>query len=274
MAEKQGNGNISGNVPSVLEASSVHFSYGKRTVLQDISFQLSKGETLGIIGPNGSGKSTLLKLLSGVVPPASGKIRWMDKPLESFTRKKLAQHIAVLTQEPLPDIAFTVKEVLEMGRFPHRNRWGEDSADFDLDRFIAPIIKATGIEGFLHRPLTALSGGERQRVAMAKAMVQQPSLLMLDEPTTFLDIGYQVQTLRMVKEWQRESQLSVLIVLHDLNLAAHVCDRLLLLNDGRIAAEGTPSEVLKSQTIDPIYHVHTEITPHPVNSKPQIWVTL
>lgn len=254
----------------MLEANRVNYFYGEKQVLFELSLQLYKGETLGIIGPNGSGKSTLLQLLSGAVTPISGSVQLMDKPIASYSRKEVAQRVAVLTQESLPAISFTVREVVQMGRFPHQNWFGTDERD--VEPIIEPIISSVEIGHLLDRPLTALSGGERQRVAIAKAMVQQPSVFLLDEPTTFLDIGYQVQLLKLVKEWQKHCQLSVIMVLHDLNLSAHACDRLILMNEGRKVAEGTPEEVLSSETIDSVYGVRTTIARHPSKPIPQVWV--
>jgi iron complex transport system ATP-binding protein len=256
----------------MLETTGINYHYGEKQVLYDLSLHLRKGEIVGIIGPNGSGKSTLLNVFSGVVPPSSGKVSFLGKPMESYSRKSIARRMAVLMQEPLPPISFTVKEVLQMGRFPHQNWLGTDGAD--LETLMPPIIAATGVEHLLERPLTALSGGERQRVAIAKAMVQQPVLLLLDEPTTFLDIGYQVQTLKLIKEWQQQCGLGVVMVLHDLNLAAHVCDRLLLLHEGRKVAEGTADQVLTSAIIDEVYKVETTVVRHPHKPLPQIWVEI
>jgi iron complex transport system ATP-binding protein len=254
----------------LLEAHGIDFYYGEKQVLFDLSLHLNKGETLGIIGPNGSGKSTLLQILSGATAPSSGHVQFLNKPISSYSNKELATQIAVLTQDPLPPISFTVREVVEMGRFPHQNWFGSEGRE--VASIVDPVLASVEIGHLLDRPLTALSGGERQRVAIAKAMVQQPSLLLLDEPTTFLDIGYQVQLLKLVKEWQKHCQLSVIMVLHDLNLSAHVCDRLFLMNEGRKVVEGTPEQVLSSETIDSVYGVRTTIAPHPSKSIPQVWV--
>jgi iron complex transport system ATP-binding protein len=254
----------------MLEAVSLNYSYGRAQVLHDVSFTIEKGETLGIIGPNGSGKSTLLRLLSGITVPASGDILLLGKPLSAYPRKKLAQAMAVLTQEPLPSIDLTVSEVVRMGRFPFQNWLGGDADD--VTGILAEVIEAAGIGSILNRPLSTLSGGERQRVAIAKAMVQQPQILLLDEPTTFLDIASQVQMLAIIKKWQIECGLSVVLVLHDLNLAAHVCDRLLLLHKGRKIAEGAVGDVLTRENIYQVFGVKATVAPHPNTGLPQVWI--
>lgn len=256
----------------MLEASRVSFQYKDQPTLADVSLRLHKGETLGIIGPNGSGKSTLLKLLSGIIKPHTGSVTFSNRPIDSLPARLLARRMAVLTQEPLPVIPFTVREIIEMGRYPHRNWFGVEQGD--MDALIDSVAESVGIRDMLDRHLSDLSGGERQRVAIAKVMVQQPEVLLLDEPTTFLDIGFQVQTLKWIKNWQRRSNLSVIMVLHDLNMAAMVCDRLILLHQGRIFKEGTPDVVITSETINQVYDVKSMITPHPEHSLPQIWVDL
>jgi iron complex transport system ATP-binding protein len=239
-----------------------------RQVLRDIGFEVKPGEFFGIIGPNGSGKSTLLRLLSGVDPASAGNIKLQGKSIAAYSRKELARWLAVLQQDALPPMGFTVREVVEMGRYPFQNWLGEDTAD--ASALVDHIIEKLDLGPLLDRTIELLSGGERQRVALGKVMAQQPSLLMLDEPTTFLDIGYQIQMMDYIKGWQRETSLTVVAVLHDLNLAAQYCNRLLVVHEGRLAAIGTPEEIIKSELIAQVYGTEPIVLKHPINQAPQI----
>jgi iron complex transport system ATP-binding protein len=237
-------------------------------VLLDIGFEVKPGEFFGIIGPNGSGKSTLLRLLSGVDPASAGSIKLQGKPIAAYSRKELARWLAVLQQDALPPLGFTVREVVEMGRYPFQNWLGEDTDN--ASALIDEIIAKLDLGPMLERTIELLSGGERQRVALGKVMAQQPRLLMLDEPTTFLDIGYQIQMMDYIKGWQRETSLTVVAVLHDLNLAAQYCSRLLVVHEGRLAAIGTPEEIIKSELIARVYGTEPIVLRHPINHAPQI----
>lgn len=242
--------------------------YGSETVLHNLNLSVDSGEFLGIIGPNGSGKTTLLSLLSGVEQVSSGRIFLGNKEVGSYKRKELAQWVAVLQQDALPPVGFTVREVIEMGRFPFQNWLGEEEED--PEPLIQGIIQTLSLGAITDRPVEVLSGGQRQRVALAKVMAQQPSLLLLDEPTTFLDIGYQIQMMDYVKKWQEECGLTIVAVLHDLNLASQYCSRLLVLHEGKTAAIGTPQEVLTEELIEQVYGTCPIILPHPESCVPQI----
>ncbi|MEV3747015.1 ABC transporter ATP-binding protein [Paenibacillus larvae] len=242
--------------------------YGSETVLHDINLNVQSGEFFGIIGPNGSGKSTLLSLLSGVEQVSSGRIYLDNQEVNSYKRKELAQWVAVLQQDALPPVGFTVREVIEMGRFPFQNWLGDEEED--PESLIQGIIETLSLETVTDRTVEVLSGGQRQRVALAKVMAQQPNLLLLDEPTTFLDIGYQVQMMDYVRKWQAECGLTVVAVLHDLNLASQYCSRLLVLHEGKVAATGTPQEVLTEELIERVYGTSPIILSHPESSVPQI----
>ncbi|UKS24654.1 ABC transporter ATP-binding protein [Paenibacillus sp. HWE-109] len=243
-------------------------SFLEQQVLEKITFEVKQGEFFGIIGPNGSGKSTLLRLLSGIDPVKSGKVQLDGREASAFSRKELARWLAVLQQDALPPVGFTVREVVEMGRYPFQNWLGEDSAD--AEGLIEGIVRRLHLEPLIDRTIERLSGGERQRVALAKVMAQQPRLLMLDEPTTFLDIGYQVQMMDYIREWQSEAELTVVAVLHDLNLAAQYCTRLMVVHNGRMAAIGTPEEIITSELIKAVYGTEPIVLRHPVNEAPQI----
>ena len=242
--------------------------YGEKVILEDITFSIKEKEVFGIIGPNGSGKSTLLKLLSGVELPSDGHVYLAGKEVQTYSRKEIARRVAVLEQEVLPINGFTVREVVEMGRFPFQNWLGEDKVGVEV--LIDSILDKMNLTTLSDRNFEQLSGGERQRVALAKTMAQSPRLLMLDEPTTYLDIGHQIQLLDRIRTWQIDEEMTVISVLHDLNLAALYCDRLLLLNDGKIEAIGSPYEIIHGELIERVYGVQPIIVSHPRNGIPQI----
>lgn len=243
-------------------------SYGSRSVLKGIDLKVEPGECFGIIGPNGSGKTTLLSILSGLIAPDEGEAELDGKPISSYKRKELARRLAVVQQDALPPVGFTVREVVEMGRYPFQNWLGEDpSVPAD---YIDTVLDCMGLTALAGRRVDRLSGGERQRVALAKAMAQQPQLLLLDEPTTYLDIGYQIQLMDLIRSWQRGSEITVVAVLHDLNLAALYCDRLMLLHQGEVICVGTPEEVLTSKRIEQVYGAKAAVMRHPKTGTPQI----
>jgi len=252
----------------ILAAERVSKTLGKQLVLNEVSLTLRQGECFGIIGPNGSGKSTLIKLLSGADTPDAGRITFRSSLMSAYSKKQLARSIAVLQQEALPPIGFTVREVVEMGRYPYQNWLGDEQAD--VEPIINGILAELDLQELAARPIERLSGGERQRVALAKAAAQQPELLMLDEPTTYLDIGYQQQMMEYIREWQRREGMTVVAVLHDLNLAALYCDRIMVLHRGSVIQTGTPGEVMNAELLEQVYGFRPSIVTHPVHGVPQI----
>ncbi|MGK5507679.1 ABC transporter ATP-binding protein [Brevibacillus formosus] len=251
----------------MINVRSLQKSY-QDTVLHGIDFCVDKGEFFGIIGPNGSGKSTLLKIISGVIKADAGDILLQEKKLHSYPRKELAKILAVLEQEGLPPVGFRVREVLEMGRFPYQNWLGEEKQD--VASLIDEIVQMLGLEHLEERTLDQLSGGEKQRVALGKALIQRPQVLLLDEPTTYLDIGYQIQLMDIVRKWQKTTQVTVIAVLHDLNLASLYCDRILMLHKGKQISVGTPKDILQSDRIEAVYGTRPIVMEHPVHHLPQI----
>ncbi|WP_054955869.1 ABC transporter ATP-binding protein [Paenibacillus dakarensis] len=245
--------------------------YERLNAVSEIDWCVSQGEWWGVIGPNGSGKSTLLQLLSGVETPSAGQITLQGREISSYSRKEMARIVAVLQQDGLAPTDFTVREVLEMGRYPFQDWLGREKRDTAplLDR----IIHKLELENLESRRLDQLSGGQRQRAALGKVMAQEPDLLLLDEPTTYLDIRYQLQFMNMVAEWREETGITVISVLHDLNLAAQFCDRLLVLKDGNIAGEGVPSKLLTEDFIRQVFRVDPAVVMHPENGAPQVLLT-
>lgn len=236
-----------------------------------IDWKVSEGEWWGIIGPNGSGKSTLLHLLSGVETPSAGNLELRGREVSSYSRKELARKVAVLQQEGLAPTDFTVREVLEMGRYPFQDWLGREKKD--AGPLLDHIIRKLELESLEDRRLDQLSGGQRQRAALAKVMAQEPTILLLDEPTTYLDIRYQLQFMNLVAQWRKEAGITIISVLHDLNLAAQFCDRLLVLEDGKMVGEGTPAEMLTEDFIRRVFRVDPAVVTHPENGAPQVLLT-
>ena len=252
----------------MIEAKGLAMTIAGHSILNEMSFSMRKGAMYGIIGPNGAGKSTLLRLLSGMDRPTAGEALLEGKPASAYKRKELAKRVAVLQQGGLPAVSFTVREAVTMGRFPYQNWLGEEAPEGG--QAVERALRDMGLAELQDRRVDGLSGGERQRVALAKVMAQEPELLLLDEPTTYLDIGYQVQLLDTVKRWQAERRLTVVAVLHDLNLAAHYCDELLVLHGGGIEAFGPPSEVVRPDLIERVFGARTVVMPHPATGVPQL----
>lgn len=255
----------------MITLQSVSKRYEQTEALSGVDWHVSSGEWWGIIGPNGSGKSTLLQLLSGIAVPTSGEITLEGRDIRSYGRKELARKLAVLQQEGLVPADFTVREVLEMGRYPYQNWLGREPGD--ASPLIESVMEGLELESLANRRLDSLSGGQRQRAALGKVMVQEPRILLLDEPTTYLDIRYQLQFMSMVAQWREQSRITVVSVLHDLNLAAQFCDRLLVLHEGRIGGAGVPADVLTEKNIRQIFRVDSSVVQHPRNGSPQVLLT-
>lgn len=252
----------------MISVHDVSMSYGRFQALSNITWKVEAGDFWGVIGPNGSGKSTLLSLISGVVKPRHGEILMNNQPLARYGRKQLAQKVAVLQQDGLPPIDYPVREVLEMGRFPFQD-WRRRDLNEDAGQLLDEIMEKLELKQLADRPLSSLSGGQRQRVALGKVMAQQPEIVLLDEPTTYLDIRFQLQFMDFVSSWQQEAGLTIISVMHDLNLAALYCDHVLVLKEGRIKAMGRPEDILISDVIEEVYEVGTHSVPHPDTGVPQ-----
>jgi iron complex transport system ATP-binding protein len=242
--------------------------YGSRTVLSDFSLQVERGEFLAVVGPNGSGKSTLVRAISRVIRPAAGRILLSGRDIASLSARALAREVAVLSQETAISFDFTVEEVVRMGRLPHLSRFrGETEAD---RRAVEEAMALTRTAEMAGRLVTRLSGGERQRVLFARALAQQPSLLILDEPTAHLDIAYQVELLDLTWRLNRERGLTVIAVLHDLNLAALYASRILMMREGRPVAHGAPPEVLTEENVAAVYGSRVRVVEVPEEGRPHV----
>lgn len=245
-----------------IEVCGVEVVYEAEPVVTGICFQVRKGEFIGLIGPNGSGKSTLLRAISRVLAPQKGAVLIDGRAVADYGRDELARGLAVVAQESPLHFDFTVSEVVRMGRIPHLKRFQREGP---LDaQIVDRAFRLTRIETISERLVTQLSGGERQRVAIARALAQEPEILLLDEPTAHLDINYQIELMDLIRHLSLKDELTVLAVLHDLNLAAQYCDKLILLRKGHIYKLGTPDEVLTESAIWDVYGVRAIVGSYPI----------
>jgi iron complex transport system ATP-binding protein len=220
---------------------------------------IRRGEFVGLIGPNGSGKTTLLRCLTGLLAPEGGAVLLEGREVGRWGPGELARRLGVVAQGGEAGFEFTVRQLVAMGRYPHRRRWQRETpADREA---IAEALRLTNLLGLAERPVAALSGGERQRVALARALAQTPRALLLDEVTAHLDVGYQAEVLALLQRLQAERGLTIVAVLHDLNLAARGCQRLILLAGGRIIVTGPPAEVLTPTNLEAAYGVKVQVSP-------------
>jgi iron complex transport system ATP-binding protein len=242
--------------PILLEVNGVTFGYEHVPLLYDVQLQVSKGEMVGLLGPNGSGKTTLLRLVSGVLLPQQGKIVLDGRNLHDWGRRGIARNIAVVPQELHVPFAFTVEQMVSLGRTPYINWLGSRSNNDD--NIVQDAMSATDAIPLARRIFNELSGGERQRVMVAMALAQQPKLLLLDEPTAHLDIKYQIEMLELVQRLNRERGMTVIAALHDLNLAARYFPRLVLFQRGVVADAG-PAQVLEPHLLKRVYGIDVQV---------------
>ena len=252
----------------MIEARELVKTINEKPILNELSFTMEAGSMYGIIGPNGVGKSTLLHLISGVDKPTSGELLLEGRDAGQYSRKEMAKWVSCCSRADLLQLASRCARSLRWGGTRFKTGLGEEKAD--VTPLIDEALEAMGLTGLQERRMDQLSGGERQRVALAKVMAQDPRLLLLDEPTTFLDIGYQVQLLDIVKSWQRERHMTVIAVLHDMNLAAHYCDKLLVLHNGRIEAFESPAAIMEPELIERVFGAKAIVLPHPITGVPQL----
>lgn len=255
----------------MLEIKNISGGYNQKLVVHDVSFQVSKGEMLGILGPNGSGKSTLLKLMSGILTPSSGEVLIEGKPLKSYSSKELAKRLAVLPQLHNQAFSHTVRDTVSLGRYPHQSGWFSTWSKED-EVATQEAMRLTAIDKYEKHLLELLSGGEQQRVFVAQALAQQAPILLLDEPTNHLDIAHQKQLLDTIKTQAIEKGITVISIFHDINLASLYCDRLLLMDRGSVKVIGEPHEVVKKSLVERVYEARVSTNPHPEHPKPQITI--
>ncbi|WP_042353006.1 ABC transporter ATP-binding protein [Bacillus massiliigorillae] len=252
----------------MLKAQSLDISYDHKKILDDFKIDVEKGEIVSIIGPNGSGKSTALKAMSRLIPVQKGKVFLDGKDLQLLKSKSISKVMSVLFQSNEPPADITVEELVQYGRTPHK-KWYERTKVEDLD-IVDWAIEKTGLTALRNRQVASLSGGEAQRAWIAMSLAQRPKLLLLDEPTTYLDIAHQLQLLELIHAVNRELGMTIVMVLHDLNQASIYSDKICVLSKGIVVNYGTPEEVMTKDMIRTIYGVECEIDSHYQHRKPRI----
>jgi iron complex transport system ATP-binding protein len=249
-----------------LELREVSAGYNGEPVISGMSFAIGDGEFLGLVGPNGSGKSTVVRVMSRVLRPRAGRALLDGRDVFAMTSVEVARRVSVVPQDSSYHFDYSVLEIVLMGRSPRIGRFAlEGARDYAAAE---RAMRLTGIAHLSRRPVTETSGGERQRVAIARALAQEPELLILDEPTAHLDINHQIEVLDLVRTLNREHQVAVVVVMHDLNLAAQYCGRMLLMHDGRLVAQGSAHEVITAQHVRQAYGTEVTVKSHPVTGRP------
>ncbi|UTV30017.1 Fe(3+) dicitrate ABC transporter ATP-binding protein FecE [Photobacterium atrarenae] len=249
----------------MLHAMNVSVGYGEKAILNNLSVTIPRGKVTALIGPNGCGKSTLLKTLSRVISPSSGQVQLNDRPLSKWATKAIAQHISLLPQNLLHPEGITVRQLVEYGRTPYVSHWGRLKSE---DRHIVEqAMVRTGVDEFQHTLLDGLSGGQRQRAWIAMILAQDTEIVMLDEPTTFLDLSHQIELMQIIRDMQATGK-TVVVVLHDLNQAARYCDHLVVLKQGVIEAEGAPEAIMTHQLLNDVFSVKAKVVADPVSGTP------
>ena len=253
---------------SAITVKNLCHAFDSRPVLQDVAFEVAAGQFFIIIGPNGSGKTTLLKLLVGLLPLKRGRIALLDHPITRYSARSLAQRIAYVPQSVPVEFPFSVTQVVLMGRAPHLGLLGfEGAQDLEIARQAMAI---TGVEHLSKRRLDQHSGGEQQRVFIARAICQQPKILLLDEPTAALDLSHQVRLMDLMERLKNEQHLTIVMISHDLNLAAMYADRLLLLSQGAVARMGAPEAVMDFELLEKVYGCTLLVDQSPLGQYPRV----
>jgi iron complex transport system ATP-binding protein len=252
----------------LLKIENVSGGYHQKNVVNDVSLDINQGDFLGIIGPNGSGKTTLLRLATRVLIPVQGRIYFREENIFKIQLKEFCRNTAFVSQDVAANFSFTALEMALMGRIPYLKRLEfESRKDFEIAE---KALSQTDSLGLKEKRIDEMSAGERQRVIIARALAQEPVLLFLDEPTAHLDIGHQIQIMDLLKKLNRDKKLTIVIILHDLNLAGEYCNRICLLDKGRIFKEGPPDDVLTYQNIEAVYNTIVVVSKNPINSKPYV----
>ncbi|MFC1534288.1 ABC transporter ATP-binding protein [Thermodesulfobacteriota bacterium] len=252
----------------ILTLKNIGFRYDKAWVIKGVDLEVHTGEIIGILGPNGSGKSTLLKIMDGVLIPQEGEIRLGDKLIHTLRRSVIAKEVAMVSQENHFRFTFSAFEVVLMGRFPHLGRLEfEGKKDMAI---VADSLKATRAKFLANRSIHELSGGEKQRVLLARALAQEPNIILLDEPTSFLDLKFKRDIFRLIESLSLERGLSVVVVSHDIDLVSQYCQRIVMLKQGEIFAMGSPDDVISTSNIETVYECPVLVDQNPFSGRPRV----
>lgn len=249
-----------------MKAASLSVSYEEKVVLDDLNVSLPKGKITVIIGSNGCGKSTILKALGRILKPSGGMVYLNGTDISKLKSKEIARQLAVLPQMPHAPGGLTVGELVSYGRFPHQKANGRLTAE-DKD-VISWALKVTGLDEFETTLVNHLSGGQRQRVWIAMALAQQTELILLDEPTTYLDLAYQLEVLKLLYQLNREQKRTIVMVLHDLNLAARFADHMIAVKNGKIVCQGSPDEIMTHEVLKKTFQIDAKIMREPDTNRP------
>lgn len=251
-----------------LKATQVSLGYGDRVVASDLTVCFPRGQVSAIIGPNACGKTTLLRALGRLIRARSGELEIEGRPILHGSRRSFARDLAFLTQSPTTPMDITVRELVASGRFPHQRWWRQwDSAD---EQAVTDAIRATNMVSMASTPVASLSGGQRQRAWIAMALAQATPVLLLDEPTTFLDIAHQVDVLELVRRMNREDDRTVVMVLHDLQHACQYADYIVAMKDGAVVAAGSPADIVTPHLVMTVFGVEADVIPHPLDGTPLV----
>ena len=249
-----------------ISTKNLNISYGNLDIVKDLNLDIPKGKITTIIGSNGCGKSTILKTIARIIQPKSGDIFVNNINIKDQSPKELAKAVAVLPQSPQAPSGLTVEELIAYGRFPHQKGFGKmRKEDNDI---VTWALQSTGIEEFRDRPIEALSGGQRQRAWIAMALAQQTDILILDEPTTYLDLAHQLEILKLLEELNRKQGTTIVMVIHELNNAARFADHIISVKKGKVICQGSAEEVMTKENLKELFNIDAEIVQDPRNNKP------
>ena len=251
-----------------ISIKNLSYSYSKKSILNDISFDINKGEIFIVIGPNGSGKTTLMKAISGLIKIKRNTVCIFDKLYEQYSRRSLAKTIAFVPQQIPSDFPFTVEELVMLGRSPHLGILGLDQKE-DLE-IARESMEFTGILPLAQRRIPQLSGGERQRVFISRAICQQPSIIILDEPTAALDLAHQIKIMDLMEKLKNKKEMTIIMVSHDINLASEYANSMLILANGKIISIGNPNKILNFKILEKVYGCNILIDKSPLSNVPRI----
>ncbi|MGR4990021.1 Fe(3+) dicitrate ABC transporter ATP-binding protein FecE [Vibrio rotiferianus] len=249
----------------MLETQNLSVAYGKHTIIPNLSVSIPKGKITALIGPNGCGKSTLLKTLVRINKPVSGEVMFEGKPLSSYGDKVLARSLSLLPQILVSPEGITVRKLVEYGRSPYVSHWGKLGKEDQV--IVEQAMHDTGVFEFADQPVESLSGGQRQRAWIAMIMAQDTEVVMLDEPTTYLDMSHQVELMKLMQQMNSKGK-TVVVVLHDLNLACRYCDHLVVLEKGQLVAQGTPDEVFTETLLKRVFDLKARVFRDPISDTP------